>query len=81
MEALREAVKRAREEAQTMADAMGVRLGPALEVRSGGPSGGPTVLYRSMATEMAAARTPIEAGEQTVSASVTITYRILEMGH
>jgi uncharacterized protein YggE len=81
LEALELAVSRAREEAQTIADAMGVRLGQALEVRGGGSSGGPPVMYRSMAVEMASTRTPIEAGEQTVSANVTIIYRILEMGH
>jgi uncharacterized protein YggE len=81
MEALRVAVVRAKEEAQTMADAMGVRLGPALEVRSGGSQGGPIIAYRNVAAEMASVRTPIEASEQTVSASVTIIYRILEMGH
>ena len=79
LEALREAVRLAREEAQTIAEAMGVRLGPALEVRGGASPGDPRVLTRSVAAmEMAVARTPIEPGAQTVSANVTILYRILE---
>jgi len=77
--ALREAVRLAQEEAQTMAEALGVRLGPVLEVRGGATPGTPQTLYRSTgAMEMAAARTPIEAAAQTVSANVTILYRILE---
>jgi len=79
LEALREAVRVAREEAQTIADAMGVRLGPPLEVRGGASPGQPRVLARAvMVDEMAGARTPIEAGRQSVSANVTILYRILE---
>ena len=79
LEALREAVRVAREEAQTIADAMGVSLGPPLEVRGGASPGEPRVLARAaVMSEMASVPTPIEAGRQTVSASVTVLYRILE---
>jgi uncharacterized protein YggE len=79
LEALREAVGVAQEEAQTIADAMGVTLGPPLEVRGGASSGEPRVLARAaVMDEMAGIRTPIEAGRQTVSASVTVLFRILE---
>jgi uncharacterized protein YggE len=79
LQALRGAVQVAREEAQTIADAMGVALGPPLEVRGGASSGEPRMFARAaMVDEMGGARTPIEAGNQTVSASVTILYRILE---
>lgn len=79
LEALRDAVRGAREEAQTIADAMGVQLGSPLEVRGGASPGEPRVLARAaMADEMGAVRTPIEAGNQTVSATITILYRILE---
>ena len=79
LEALRQAVRLAREEAQTIAEAMGVTLGMVLEVRGGASPGNPTVRYRaSMVAEMASAPTPIEAGAQTVSANVTIIFQILE---
>lgn len=79
LEALREAVRTAREEAQTIADAMDVTLGPPLEVRGGATPGEPRVFARAaMMDEMAGARTPIEAGSQAVSANITIIYRILE---
>jgi len=78
-EALREAVRTAREEAETIAEAMGVVLGPPLEVRGGATPGEPRVLARAaMMEEMAGATTPIEAGRQTVSANVTIVYQIRE---
>jgi uncharacterized protein YggE len=79
LRALREAVVHAREQAETIAEAMGVRLGPALEV-SGGSASPPPGLQRAMAFEAVAAdmRTPVEPGTLTVSASVSITYRILE---
>lgn len=79
LEALAQAVQSAREEAQTIADAMGVLLGPPLEVRGGATPGQPRVLTAArMAMEAAAPSTPIEAGRETVSANVTIVYRILE---
>jgi uncharacterized protein YggE len=79
LQALEDAVRAAREEAQTIAAAMGVLLGPPLEVRGGASPGEPRVLAAArMAMEAAAPATPIEAGRQTVSANVTIVYRILE---
>lgn len=79
LEALRRAVGVAREEAQTIAEAMDVALGPPVEVRGGATPGEPRMFARAaMADEMGGVRTPIEAGTQTVSASVTILYRILE---
>ena len=79
LRALREAVTQAREQAETIADAMGVRLGAALEVSGGAnvpsPRNDGALLFRSVAAE---ATTPVEAGSLTVTASVNITYRILE---
>lgn len=78
-EALRMAVEKARREAETIVTAMGARLGEPLEVR-GGASAPPPFLpvMRGMAMAVdAAPTTPIEAGTQTVSAQVTIRYRIL----
>jgi len=81
LEALRRAVRAARGEAEAMAEAMGVSLGPALEVRGGasGETPRPMAMAYSRA-EGAAPSTPVEAGDQTVSANVTIIYRILENG-
>ena len=79
LQALRDAVRTAREEAETIAEAMDVRLGPPLEVRGGAAPAEPRMLARAaMVDEMGGARTPIEAGNQTISATVTILYRILE---
>ena len=69
-EALRRAVASARLEAETIAEALGVELGPPLEVRGGASAPSPRA-ERMMAT---AADTPIEAGAQTVRATVTIRY-------
>lgn len=79
LEALEEAVRSAREQAEVMAAAMGVRLGRALEVQGGSSALAPRE-QRMMAFEAAEVATPIEAGDQMVSASVSITYRILEEG-
>lgn len=81
LQALRDAVAKAREEAETIAQAMGVSLGRALEVQGGAsaPPPRPMDAMQMRAIEMAVS-TPIEAGTQTVSASVSITYRIREPG-
>ena len=78
-EALREAVNRARSEAETIADALGVRLGSPLEVQVGGAQ--PVFrtdmqFARAEMMAMDAPTTPVEAGLQTVQASVNIQYRI-----
>jgi uncharacterized protein YggE len=81
LQALREAVASAREEAQTIAEAMGVTLGPVLEVQGGASAPPPRGFeVAAMRFAEAAAPTPIEPGTQSVSASVSITYRILEPG-
>lgn len=76
LNALRQAVEKAREEAAVMAEALGRTLGPALEV-TGGASMPPTpVRYRMEMVQAADASTPIEAGDQTVSAQVTIRFAL-----
>jgi hypothetical protein len=80
VQALREAVATAREEAETIAAAMGVTLGAVLEVHGGAsapPPRGLEMVRTAMAFD-AAVPTPIEPGTLSVSASVTITYRIRE---
>jgi uncharacterized protein YggE len=80
LEALAEAVRTAREEAETIAGAMGVELGPALTVQGGASSPSPRVFAAALAEDAARARTPVEAAGQIVSATVTITYRISDSG-
>ncbi len=78
--ALTRAVEEARGKAATIAAALGVELGSVLEAREGGVSidvprfaGGP----RAMVMEARAAEpTPVAAGDITVSADVTLRYRI-----
>jgi uncharacterized protein YggE len=74
-EALKKAVARARADADTVASALGVQI---TTIRDVDISGGYTpVLYENyMAGDMmkAAAPTPIQAGDVTVSATVSVNY-------
>jgi len=71
-EALTRAVSEARSQAQTIADALGRELGPPVEIRGGAQQPQPRPQGAlMMAREVA---TPVEAGDQTVTASVTIRF-------
>lgn len=79
-EALANAVRDAREKAETVADALGVQLGEVLELQESGihlmrpqPRYGEVML--SAAADMS---TPIEAGQIRVQATVAARYRIVE---
>lgn len=69
-----QAVADARQRAQTYAQAAGVTLGPVMSISEGG-GGGPRPMYRMMAME-AAAPVPVAAGEESVSADVTVVWEI-----
>jgi uncharacterized protein YggE len=77
-EALKEAVERARSDAKTIATAMGTTITGIQKAEVG--SGYIPVYFQNYALEWAApnsaAVTPIQSGDITVSASVTITYTI-----
>lgn len=78
-EALRRAVASARSQAEAMAGALGIPLGPALEVQGGAQPPMPRpVAYMEgrVFMDQAAVETPIEAAEQTVTAQVSIKYRL-----
>lgn len=79
-EALRRAVGEARTKAQAIAEALGVELGEVREVSEGGVSVRLPRFSEGMAmmrSEVAAsASTPVAAGQITVSADVSIRYRI-----
>jgi uncharacterized protein len=69
------AVKDAMDRAQTYAKAAAVSLGRVIEIDEGGVQEA-RPLYRQMAIVGGAAPTSIAAGEQTVSAQVTVTFEI-----
>lgn len=76
-EALAEAVRRARGEAEAIAGALGVPLGKVLRVHGGAHNPPrPPVPYAARGVMMEAAATPTEAGAQTVTATVTITFAL-----
>ena len=79
-EALTQAVRQATLEAEAIAAALGRMLGDPLEVRGGAQAPTPRVQMDAMrvAFEAAQARaeTPIEAGEQSVQANVTIKFSL-----
>lgn len=73
--ALAEAVENARAEARVIAEALGRELGPAVEVRGGAEQPSPQpIMYEAMTMRSDAAPTPIEAGERTVTANVTVRF-------
>ena len=75
-EALAAAVRAARAEAEIIAATLGHRLGPALEVHGGAQRPSPRAYGPELAMSARATDTPIEAGDQTVTASVTIRFAL-----
>jgi len=77
--AVQDAVQRARAEAEAIAAALGVRLGPVLEASTTFTPPQPyPVMMRQMADfAEAGAATPINPGQQTLTATVTVVYRII----
>jgi len=78
-QALADAARAARAKAETLAKALGVRLGEILEVAEGGVSISPPPSPRYGMARMEAASmapTPVSAGQVGVEASVTLRYRI-----
>jgi len=73
--ARREAVKNAQAKARGLAEAAGVALGPILIIQEGGTAPPVPEMFK-MRAAMAAESVPVAAGEQSVSASVSITYTI-----
>lgn len=77
-EALAEAVARARTQAEAIAAALGVRVGAVLDASTNAAPPRPMMRQEMMAVGAAdaPAPTPIEPGEQTVMATVSIIYAI-----
>jgi uncharacterized protein YggE len=78
-QALQQAVREAREKARTIAETLDVKLGSIQDVQEGGVSIRPPVaMTEGFALRAAAVSTPVSPGQVTVSASVTLRYRIQE---
>lgn len=77
-EAMAQAVRDATAEARVIAETLGYRLGAPQEVNGGAMRPGPWMMEADMiqASRVQAAPTPIEAGNQTVSANVTIRFSL-----
>jgi hypothetical protein len=69
-----DAIADARARAETYARAAGVALGPILSISEGGGEA-PRPMYR-MAAAFAGAPAPVAAGEQSVSADVSVVWEI-----
>lgn len=77
-QALEAAVQQARAKAQTLAAALGVKLGEVLEASEGTSAGTPPVFEKRMAFQMdTSVSTPVAPGEIEIDASVAIRYRIV----
>jgi uncharacterized protein len=81
LEAVAQAVRNARREAEVIAEAAGERLGPAVSINAPGfmPPPRPPMPYARgdmMAVEVA--ETPVEGGTLTVTARVHVVYRLLD---
>jgi uncharacterized protein len=79
-EALRRAVQNARATAETIAAAAGVALGEPWQIAVGGgwaPPPTPMPMRAEMAMDGLAAVTPVEPGQVSFSATVSVTYRLL----
>ncbi|HEX7117608.1 MAG TPA: SIMPL domain-containing protein [Longimicrobiales bacterium] len=74
-DAIRDAIAKARLEAETIAGAIGRTLGPVLAVTTTGVFQPPIVMAR-MESAAVAAPTPIEPGELDITASVTMVFRL-----
>lgn len=77
-EALAEAVRNATAEARVIAESLGYRLGPPLEINGGAQRPIPVPMDGAFATlgQERAAPTPIEAGDHTVTAEVSIRFAL-----
>jgi uncharacterized protein YggE len=75
--AMAEAVKNARADAESLARASGGSLGGVIEISTTSSPVRPFA-EMAMAKVAAAPQTPIEPGQQTISATVTVTYRLVE---
>lgn len=79
-EARTQAVKDAKDKAEAMAEAAGVSLGKLISMNEGSNATMPNFPSPGVRMEMAAdmANTPVSAGEQTLSVTVSLSYSIIQ---
>jgi uncharacterized protein YggE len=70
------AVKNATAKAETLARASGTALGPIMQISEGGIATPPLPMARRVAATASFEATPVAVGEETVSATVTISWEI-----
>ena len=77
-EALRQAARNARQDADALADALGLTIVRVMTVSEQSPEAGPVPVYaRAMSVAAApAVRTPVEAGTIDINATVTLTVEV-----
>ncbi len=75
--AMAEAVRDARADADVLARAAGGTLGPVIEVTSSAPPVRPMYAEVAMRTMAKDAQTPIEPGEQVISANVSVIWQFI----
>lgn len=75
-EARRRAIADARRKAELYATEAGAKLKRILTIREGGVRPGPQPVFRAMAAKDSAESVPVARGEQTISASVSVTYEL-----
>ena len=78
IEAVAIAMRNARREAEAVAEAAGERLGPALNINTGGYHAPPPPMpmYARAEMDMAQAATPVESGTLTIVATVNVVYEL-----
>lgn len=77
LEALKQAASEAKAKAEALAEALGVKLGALHEVVEGGATWEPMPTMQMARAGAPTAPTPVEPGQITVSATVTVRYVIL----
>ena len=75
-----DAIREARNKAEDMADAAGVKLGPLLSINEGSRGGNPRPVNYALESRASSfdSATPINAGDQTLSVTVSLSYGIEE---
>ena len=78
--ARKDAIREARNKAEGMADAAGVKLGPLLSINEGSRGGNPRPVNYALESRASSfdSATPINAGDQTLSVTVSLSYGIEE---
>jgi len=73
-----DAIREARDKAESMASAAGVKLGKLKSLSESGGNFRPQPVAYAMEARSAGASTPVAAGEQTISVTVNMSYDIVE---